>query len=666
MEHLTAAVRCGADAVYLGTKNFNARRRAENFDETTLKEAAAYCRARGVKLYVTVNTVVTDSELDDVEREVDMIAASGANGIIIQDMAVLDLLLNKYPSIERLASTQTAVHNVSGARQLEDMGFDRIVLARELSLDEMEKICAAVSIGTEAFVHGAHCMSVSGMCYLSSAIGGRSGNRGMCAQPCRLNFRSGVREYALSLKDLSCISHLRDMARSGIGSFKIEGRMKRPEYVAAAVTACKRALAGEDIDTEILKRVFSRSGFTDGYLTGKHDNGMFGRRLKEDAAGTELVLKSLRSLYKSETPLVGVDMCFRLEPDSPSELSVSDGDRSVTIYGARAVSALNHPLDGRSAEDYLTRTGGTPFYVKSFVANIAPGLFLAAAELNALRRKALDALYNARADIVPAEAKNRRTNIAPAHTFSGRGELWGRFSACGRVAGADELEKIILPAYEITTDTIEKYGGKLIAELPAVLFPNDEADLVRRLGSLKNAGLREVMADNIYGVRLGKELGLSVRGGAGLNITNTAALEIYRGAGIISATVSFELSMRSIKQLGGSIPRGIVAYGRLPLMRLRLCPARPASGCSSCGGSALLTDRLGVRFPVVCDGRGFSTLLNSVPLHIADRNLDGLEYLLLYFTVEDREEISKIIGEYLTGQKSASPRTGGLYYRELL
>ena len=143
MEHLTAAVRCGADAVYLGTKNFNARRRAENFDETTLKEAAAYCRARGVKLYVTVNTVVTDSELDDVEREVDMIAASGANGIIIQDMAVLDLLLNKYPSIERLASTQTAVHNVSGARQLEDMGFDRIVLARS-SLDEMEKTRAAV------------------------------------------------------------------------------------------------------------------------------------------------------------------------------------------------------------------------------------------------------------------------------------------------------------------------------------------------------------------------------------------------------------------------------------------------------------------------------------------------------------------------------------------
>ncbi len=545
------------------------------------------------------------------------------------------------------------------------MGFDRIVLARELSLAEMEKICAAVSIGTEAFVHGAHCMSVSGMCYLSSAIGGRSGNRGMCAQPCRLNFRGGGREYALSLKDLSCISHLRDMAHAGIGSFKIEGRMKRPEYVAAAVTACKRALAGEDYDTDTLKRVFSRSGFTDGYLTGKRDVSMFGRRQKEDVTGAELVLKSLRSLYKSETPLVGTDMFFHLQPDSPSELTVSDGVRSLTLRGAPAKSALNLPLDSRSAEDYLTRTGGTPFFVKKFDSNIAPGLFLAAADLNSLRREALAALYNARANTRPAEEKTLQREHPASHGFTGRGKLWGRFSSCETVARPDELEKIILPTHKIEASTIDKYGDKLIAELPAALFPNDEAGIMARLSDLKRAGLREIIVDNIYGIRLGKELGLRVRGGAGLNIANTAALDAYYRAGITSATVSFEISMQQIKRMGSSIPRGIIAYGRLPLMRMRSCPARTPSGCGRCGGVAFLDDRLGVRFPVVCENKRFSTLLNSVPLHIAEKNLDGLEYLLLHFTLESREQCSQIIGEYIAGQKSASPRTGGLYYREL-
>ena len=265
-EQLLAAVRCGADAVYLGGKGFNARRNAANFDALDLAEAVKYCHQRGVRVYVTVNTVITDSEREELEREADHIAAAGADAVIIQDMATLRLFREKYPTIERYASTQTAVHNVDGAKYLESCGFHSIVLARELSLAEMEKICAATPLKAEAFVHGAHCMSLSGGCYLSAMLGGRSGNRGLCAQPCRLDWHCGGGDHVLSLKDMSLISHLREMTNAGVTTLKIEGRMKRPEYVAAAVTACKNALEGKPYDLKTLEAVFSRSGFTDGYL----------------------------------------------------------------------------------------------------------------------------------------------------------------------------------------------------------------------------------------------------------------------------------------------------------------------------------------------------------------------------------------------------------------
>ena len=290
-EQLEAAVRCGADAVYLGTKGFNARRNAANFGDTELDGAVRLCRTRGVKVYVTVNTMVLDAELASLEETADEVARSGADGVILQDMAAARLFERRWPQIHRVASTQTAVHNTDGARFLEDAGFQSFVLARELSLAEMEKILNAVRIPAEAFVHGAHCMCVSGMCYLSSVLGGRSGNRGLCAQPCRLDWRCGGGDHVLSLKDMSLMKHIRELADIGVETLKIEGRMKRPEYVAAAVTACRAARDGEPYDETALRAVFSRSGFTDGYLTGRPDADMFGFRTKEDVTGADGFLK---------------------------------------------------------------------------------------------------------------------------------------------------------------------------------------------------------------------------------------------------------------------------------------------------------------------------------------------------------------------------------------
>ena len=661
---VTAAARCGADAVYLGAKNFNARRNAENFDD--LAGTVRFCHERGTLVYVTVNTLVTDGETAELLAAADEIAAAGADAVIIQDPAVMRLFRDRYPALPRHASTQTVVHDLDGAKYLEDLGYKTVVLARELTLREMERICAGISIRAEAFVHGAHCMSVSGACYLSGMLGGRSGNRGVCAQPCRLDWRCGGADHALSLKDMSLLSHVGELRNAGIGILKIEGRMKRPEYVAAVVTACRQALAGEPYDEESLRAVFSRSGFTDGYLTGKRTKDMYGTRTREDVAGAEKVLRPLAALYEKETPRVGVSMAFRMDAGG-SALTVSDGVRTVTAAGAAPEIAIHRPTDTGSAEKNLTKTGGTPFFVRDFSAEIIPGRMLPAAALNALRRDALENLLAERGEPLYWE-KNAAHAIRPPETRNREKEpaLWARFASPEQIPAGESCEKLLLPIHAITPGLLEKYGNHLIGELPPAVWPEDEAALEKRLRELREAGLSEAWTENIYAIPLCRRVGIPLRGGAGLNILNTEALRHYEGEGLESLTASYELSLRSIKALGGEKPLGIVGYGRLPLMRFRNCPLRAHMGCGKCAGHGELTDRRGVRFPVECTEQKVSTMLNSVPLHIAERDLRGLDFVLLYFTRETAAECAAVTEEYRLRRKSEAPRTGGLYFRELV
>ena len=665
-EQLLAAVRCGADAVYLGGQNFNARRNAANFAETDLTRAVSYCHARGVKVYVTINTMVLDAELPALEEEADRIAQSGADAVIIQDMAVLRLFQRRYPTLKRFASTQTAVHNVDGAKFLESVGFDSIVLARELSLDEITTICSSVSIQKEAFIHGAHCMSVSGACYLSAMLGGRSGNRGLCAQPCRLNWTSGDHTYALSLKDMSLLPHLQALAGVGVNSFKIEGRMKRPEYVAAATAACKLALAGKPYDAEALRAVFSRSGFTDGYLKAKRDGMMFGTRTKEDVTGADGVLSSLAALYRNEVPLVPVDLVFTLD-EGASSLTVSDGSRTVTAAGGTPERAIHRALDEESAKKNLEKAGGTPFSVRSFQAKIAEGFTLSASALNAMRRQALDALLELRGQPQPHQ-RHDFALTAPERYQSKleKPALWARFYKKEQITRTDAFEKILLPAEEIDAELIAQLGEKLVAQLPTVLFPEDESAFNARLEALANSGLTAVWANNVYGIALGRRLGLAVHGGFGLNLANTEAMRFYEEQNLASATLSFELSMAAIKSLGGTLPRGIVSYGSLPLMQLRNCPIKASVGCAECGQKGDLTDRMGVNFAVECDHYRSVALLNSVPLDIAERSMRGLNFQVLYFTRESADEIEAVTARFVAAEKTQVSHTTGLYYRTLL
>ncbi|MBQ7624919.1 MAG: U32 family peptidase [Clostridia bacterium] len=659
-EQLYAAVRCGADAVYLGARSFNARRRAENFDEGDLKEVVSYCHARGVAVHVTVNTLLTDGEMPELLKTAEEIAASGADAVIVQDLAVMRIFLSRYPSLPVHASTQCAVHNAGGVKFFEDMGVSRVVLARELSVEEIAEIRSKTKIELEAFIHGALCMCISGACCLSSVLGGRSGNRGLCAQPCRLDFKSPARSHALSLKDMSHLKYLDELESAGVCSFKIEGRMKRPEYVAAAVTAARAALEGRPYDEETLRAVFSRSGFTDGYASGRRED-MFGCRSHDDVTAAAGVLKSLSSLYSKETPRVPVSMALFIDKDG-SRLDASARALRVSVHGGAGIVPEKAATDKALSEKYLSKCGGTQFYLSELELSNPAHLMLPPSEINDLRRRALEELNAALLEPrphAPAPFAFEKTPYAPPENA----EYWARFENRAQVCGG--FDKIILPINEIDGELISKYGSALLCELPFLCFPKDEASLESRLEKLKAAGLFGVYAENAYAARLSKKLGLKIYGGAGLNILNTAALREYEKAGLSAATLSFELNMSKIERLGGALPRGYLVYGRLPLMRFRNCPVKPPSGCGACRGTGELSDRTGARFTVLCGGKKFGTLLNGVPLHLGGKRQAKADFKLLYFTTETREECERIRDEIKQNKESSLPRTGGLYYREL-
>lgn len=668
-EQLRAAVRCGADAVYLGTGDFNARRNADNFKGVDLAEAVRYCKLRNVKVYVTLNTLVFDKEAEKLYKTVEDICRSGADAIIVQDFFSVKAIKEISSEMAIHASTQMAVHNVAGAKLLEDMGFSRIVLARELSLSEIKEIRKSIKAELEVFVHGAHCMSASGNCYLSAMLGERSGNRGLCAQGCRLNWvsRHG-REYALSLKDMSYLDSIGELADAGIESFKIEGRMKRPEYVASAVTSLRKALNGDCYDKDTLRSVFSRSGFTDGYLKGERSLGMFGYRQKDDVTSATAVLKNLENLYRSDIHPLKATARFTLKENEPCELLLSAEGRTVNVTGDVPETPRNAPLSYEIALRNLSKLGDTSFYLESLDFNNDFCLTLSASSLNAVRREAVAELEKALLENDFEIKPTTPESVSPYSTCSPikariRLEKFTQYSE-----KFDNAEFIILPIDEIlkNKDKMPSVSVPVIAELPQLIYPHNEQKVTEKLSEIKAMGITHGAAGNIGGIALLKDAGFIIHGTHGLNITNTASLSAYDKIGLTDATLSFELSEKNINQLGGSIPRGAYVYGYLPLMLLRACPQRNAGGCDDCNGTSYLTDRKSVRFPLICYGREFSVLHNSVPLYIGDKNLRSLDFGTLYFTIESKQECEKIYNAFLHKRTIDTNKTNGLFNRELL
>lgn len=675
-EALRAAVCAGADAVYLGGKALNARVRAGNFSDEELKAAAEYCHTRGVKIYLTLNTILSDAQLPEAERCLERACAIGIDALILQDIGLISLVRQAAPGMEIHASTQMSVHTRAGLRLLKDMGFCRAVLAREMSKKELEQALRE-DIEIEVFVHGAQCMCVSGQCYMSAMIGGRSGNRGACAQPCRLPFSvPGGTGHDLSLKDLSVLDELSVLEKMGVDSFKIEGRMKRPEYVAAAVDACVKSLEGRlrPADMNTLRTVFSRSGFTKGYLEGKPGREMFGTRRKEDAEGSPQVLRELKKLYEKERPRYSVDLHLILHADAPAVLEASAGGESVHIAsGTLPETALRVALTPERAEAQLKKCGGTIFSPGQISTQVGEGLSFPLSELNALRRRAFEALERQLGARDPILFSPVDLHIPP-HQRTARQQLWLRTADRAQIPQSlpSRVEKLILPCH-FPDEVFADLSAGVCAEIPRGLFGIEER-VAERLRRLYRLGVREAFAGTLDGVRLAQECGMRVLGGFGLNICNTFALREAERLGISSCVLSPEINAAALNHLGAGIPAGVFAYGRLPVMSVRNCPLKNGRTCAACTPETrFITDRKGCRFPVECFKNPCNDILNCVPLRMEDKlgELRRADAFLLYFTGETPAEVQEITAKYaqaLDGRPADRPAgafTRGLFYRQV-
>lgn len=666
MDALRAAVGAGADAVYLGMHGFNARRNASNFDEEELKEAARYCHIRGVSLFVTLNILVGDGEFPTLRKAVEAVCRAGADAVIVQDLGVAAFLRRTAPELRLHASTQLSVHTPEGVRALSRLGFSRVCLSRELSLWEIAEIAETAPIGLEAFAHGALCMSVSGQCYLSAVLGGRSGNRGLCAQPCRLPVSApGGTGHDLSLKDLSALQHLGELARAGVCSWKIEGRMKRPEYVAAAVGACRAARDGSEdyaVWSRRLEGVFSRSGFTDGYLLEKRGRAMFGVRRKEDAAPAEL-LAEIRSALRREPQRVPLKAELALCRGKPAALVLTDGVNTARAEGPVPIPAGSAGITAGQARERMNRLGGTPYFIRDFSGVIEEGLYLPVSELNALRRKAVRQMDELRAGREGTALCEAPLEIPP-HT-AGLCRTYAFFRSPDQVPkDVSSLSRILLPLecnWEHAAALLPP--EKLCADIPRGLFGLEE-EARRMFAGARRQGVTKACAGNLGAAALALSEGFETMAGTGMNLFNSLSLEEAARMGIREAAVSFELSFRQIASLGGSLPRGAVTYGRLPLMLTRNCPGANGSSCATCGGKSYLTDRKKAQFPVRCR-MGCSEVLNSVPLWAGDclGEFGPIDFALLLFQTETKEECEGILRLHRDGGSFPGKFTRGLYRR---
>ena len=675
-EMLRAAVFSGADAVYLGFSGFNARTSANNFNADTLKDAVAFCHARGVAVHVALNTTVYGGELPALEQAIRAVAASGADAVICQDLAVATLIGKIAPQLPRHGSTQMSVHSLQGALELKELGFTRVVLARELSMPEVEHITKHCGIETECFVHGALCMCVSGQCYMSAFLGGRSGNRGSCAGPCRLPFEANAlpegkpgRLHHLSLKDNSVIDKLDKLQALGVASAKIEGRLRTPEYVAAAVSACLAGREGRAYDRDLLKNAFSRSGFTSGYLDGKIDGTMFGVRSEADAEQTKKTLPMLRELYRRERSRVPVKMKLEIE-EGGEKLTVTDTDGSKAFaYGdAEPQPARTDPT--ASLHRSLAKTGGTPFAVEDqdITVEMDGGpWFIPGGAVNELRREALDALLKKREVLRPWPTTEEHVPALPLRTLPPHRTLRARFESWEQVPerALDGIEYLILPIAQ--ADRVPReWRAKTLLELPRVMFGKLEEDTARRIAATQDSAFAGYEVSNIAHLRLCR--GLPMSGSFGLNITNQLAAQFYADNGLGSMLILPEVKDSDISTIapthnGRPVPTGVLVYGHMPLMITRACPLQNIHDCAHCDKTGVLTDRKAKKFPVRC-GLGVRTIYNPVPIYMGDKpGALTVDYGVAYFTLESREETAKILEMIRTHAPFEGDFTRGLYFK---
>ena len=682
MEALRAAVCNGADAVYLGADTFNARMNARNFSAADLQEAVVYCHVRGVKVHLTLNTLVLDREMPRAAELIRLAASCGVDAFIVQDLGMVLLCRQLAPDVPIHASTQMSIHSLEGVLEAAALGCSRVVLARELPAEEIAHICKKSPVEIEVFVHGALCMCYSGQCYLSSVIGRRSGNRGQCAQPCRLPYGYGRFEstrYPLSLKDNCLAGELDELRRMGVASIKIEGRMKRPEYVAIVTRAYRTVLNGGKLtqaDLQELETAFSRQGFTDGYFKGQTGSDMFGRR--QESEDTADLFASARATYEQgETQRIGVRFYAMIHRGQPARLAVEDPDGNLCrTYGPVPEQAVYRSLTAQDLEQQLKKTGGTPYLCTSVRSSLDPDLMLPASAINAMRRDVIAELTAKRGR---AEKPHLNAYDEPPRYdgISGEPQLTVAVRTADQITSRMLSMKptvLYVPLSELVEhpELRQRVGveTQLAAILPRVIWSGELAPVARQLRTVYEMGVRQVLAGNLGQLHIARAAGFAVRGDFGLNIVNSRAMRYLREQGLDSQLLSFELTLPQIRDISKAVPAELLIYGRLPLMLMENCVMKNRTGICACQtGTVRLVDRVGEEFPIVKDpGTCRNVLLNGKKLYLLDKKDAlrgmGLWALRLQFTTENPGEIDKVLMDY-QGRAvfDAGSYTRGLYSR---
>lgn len=682
MEALRAAVCNGADAVYLGADTFNARMNARNFSAADLQEAVVYCHVRGVKVHLTLNTLVLDREMPRAAELIRMAASCGVDAFIVQDLGMVSLCRQLAPDVPIHASTQMSIHSLEGVLEAAALGCSRVVLARELPAEEIAHICKKSPVEIEVFVHGALCMCYSGQCYLSAVIGRRSGNRGQCAQPCRLPYGYGRFEstrYPLSLKDNCLAGELDELRRMGVASIKIEGRMKRPEYVAIVTRAYRTVLNGGKLtqaDLQELETAFSRQGFTDGYFKGQTGSDMFGRR--QESEDTADLFASARATYEQgETQRIGVRFYAMIHRGQPARLAVEDPDGNLCrTYGPVPEQAVYRSLTAQDLEQQLKKTGGTPYLCTSVRSSLDPDLMLPASAINAMRRDVIAELTAKRGR---AEKPHLNAYDEPPRYdgISGEPQLTVAVRTADQITSRMLSMKptvLYVPLSELVEhpELRQRVGveTQLAAILPRVIWSGELVPIARQLRTVYDMGVRQVLAGNLGQLHIARAAGFAVRGDFGLNIVNSRAMRYLREQGLDSQLLSFELTLPQIRDISKAIPAEVLIYGRLPLMLMENCVIKNRTGTCTCQtGTVRLVDRVGEEFPIVKDpGTCRNVLLNGKKLYLLDKKDAfrgmGLWALRLQFTTENPSEIDKVLMDY-QGRAvfDAGSYTRGLYSR---
>ncbi len=681
-EAVRAAVANGAGAVYLGFGDFNARRMAKNFTEQELFDACDFCHKRGVKVYVTLNTLVTDRELNEVERICRTINRAGVDAVIVADLGVARLVREVAPELPLHASTQMTVHDLGGVMHLHSCGFSRVVLSRELNGAEIAYICKNSPIEIEIFVHGALCMCYSGQCEMSAVIGSRSGNRGLCAQPCRLPYtldESMHGTYPLSLKDLCLADYLNELSDMGVASLKIEGRMKRPEYVAIVTGIYSKLLrerrAPTPSERDALSQAFSRDGFTDGYFTGNIGASMFGVRGKGTDA-PEALFASARETYANvPIPVKGVNFYCVIQEGRPSLLAAEDecGNRFIA-KGPVPERAINRPLTEETVHEQISKTGGTRFGADSVKIILGENLSLPKSALNALRRECLDGL----------EAAYTQELARPEGKFNVGFKLINRKEPPVTTVSVLSMSQIsdamlerdpailYIPLTEAVSDEarLRSICGRVsvCVSFPRIIKDSEQEEISRMAEIARGCGAEFASVGNIGHISLAEALGFRVRADFGINIFNSHALREVRRAGAVSALLSPELTFPQMRDISKVIDTEIFAYGRLPLMITENCVVRTTTGACVCKNNHALSDRTGAAFPLIPEFGHRNVILNSQKLFLADKKNDwknlGITYSRLSFTKENAREAVSVMDAYSgLGEYKPSSYTRGLYYR---